>query len=349
MTDEQRNLPAPSEKRVPPTPRLSSPAPIQTHGLTAERVAKIVSQSGSARMAALLGVAIVTLFVIVYAFYDQGIPGATGSSRMEAAKHEQYLETVKRGYNLFEANCARCHGAQGQGGIGPVLNDQGKLLSHLTPAYLKNVLTVGGRYVCGDANSLMGVWSEANGGPLNYREIEELIAWIRATKDDTVTVRDPATGEMVEVSGWRDANYAPAPDATPVPACWKDAFGPQPSMSPAPSGSGGATPTPAPSDSGSATGSSLKIVAMGVKFGAASLQIAAGKPFEIVFENQDAGIPHNVAIHEGTTATVGKELFRGAIFPGVATQTYKVPAIGAGSYVFVCTVHPNMVGTLVVK
>ena len=68
MADEQRNLPAPSEKRVPPTPRLSSPAPIQTHGLTSERVAKIVSQSGSARMAALLGVdvnrTISTTFVV---------------------------------------------------------------------------------------------------------------------------------------------------------------------------------------------------------------------------------------------------------------------------------------------
>ena len=121
MNDERRDLQPTSEKRSTPTPRLSSPAPIRTHGLDAERAAKIVSQSGSSRAAALLGIVIVTLFVIVYAFYDQGLPGATGSSRMEAAKHEQYLETVKRGYNLFEANCARCHGAQGQGGIGPVL------------------------------------------------------------------------------------------------------------------------------------------------------------------------------------------------------------------------------------
>ena len=347
MSDERRDLQPTSEKGSAPVPRLSSPAPIRTHGLDAERAAKIVSQSGASRAAALLGVMIVTLFVIVYAFYDQGLPGATGSSRMEAAKEEQYLETVKRGYNLFEANCARCHGAQGQGGIGPVLNDQGKLLSHLTPAYLKNVLTVGGRYVCGDANSLMGVWSEANGGPLNYREIEELIAWIRATKDDVIEVIDPATGEKVEVTGWRDVNYAPAADATPVPACWKDAFGPQPSTAPSPSASGGVTPSPAPTDSGSA-GSSLKVVAMGVKFTATTLQAAAGKPFEIVFDNQDAGIPHNVAIHEGTVGAVGKELFKGTIFPGVATQTYKVPALSAGSYVFVCTVHPNMVGTLVV-
>ena len=49
------------------------------------------------------------------------------------------------------------------------------------------------------------------------------------------------------------------------------------------------------------------------------------------------------------STAVGKELFKGTIFPGVATQTYKVPALSAGSYVFVCTVHPNMVGTLVVQ
>jgi len=335
MSDEKQ-LPVPSEKASTPVPRLSSPSQIQTHGLTAERAAKIVNQSGSSRMAALLGIAVVTLFVIVYAFYDQGLPGATGSSRLDTAKREQYLETVKRGYNLFEANCARCHGAQGQGGIGPVLNDQGKLLAHLTPQYLKNVLTVGGRYVCGNANSLMGVWADTNGGPLNYREIEELIAWIRATNTDTIEVRDPATGEMVAVTGWRDAAYAPAPDATPVPACWSDAF----AVSPTPTGP--ATPTPS-----MAPGSSYTIVAMGVKYDLSSLTVAAGKAFSIVFNNQDAGIPHNVAIHQGTA--MGTEVFKGEIFPGVGTRTYSVPALTAGTYAFVCTVHPNMVGTLTVK
>jgi plastocyanin len=141
---------------------------------------------------------------------------------------------------------------------------------------------------------------------------------------------------MVEVTGWRDPAYAPAPDATPVPACWQDAF----AVSPTPTGP--ATPTPS-----MAAGDSYTIVAMGVKFDLASLTVAAGKAFSIVFDNQDAGIPHNVAIHKDTAT--GPEIYKGEIFPGVGTRTYAVPALTAGTYAFVCTVHPNMVGTLTVK
>ena len=39
------------------------------------------------------------------------------------------MAEVERGYNIYEANCARCHGANGEGGIGPALNRQDKLFA----------------------------------------------------------------------------------------------------------------------------------------------------------------------------------------------------------------------------
>ncbi len=113
---------------------------------------------------------------------------------------------------------------------------------------------------------------------------------------------------------------------------------------PAPSGA----PTAAPSDGG--TGGAmvqLTITASGIAFDTDSLEVPADTPFQIVFANNDAGIPHNVAIHEGSPT--GPAVWTGEIFNGVETRTYDVPALPAGTYGFVCTVHPNMTGTLTAK
>jgi plastocyanin len=68
----------------------------------------------------------------------------------------------------------------------------------------------------------------------------------------------------------------------------------------------------------------------------------AGTPFVIAFDNQDAGIPHNVEIKDAS----GAEVFKGDVFPGVEKRDYQVPALAAGTYTFTCVVHPNMTGTL---
>jgi plastocyanin len=115
-----------------------------------------------------------------------------------------------------------------------------------------------------------------------------------------------------------------------------------------------ATPTPAPTTSGepgetTAPGESvtLEISAQNIAFDTDSLEVPANTPFKIVFANNDPGIPHNVAIHEGSPT--GPEVWKGEIFNGVETRTYEVPALPAGTYGFVCTVHPNMVGTLTAR
>ena len=45
----------------------------------------------------------------------------------------------------------------------------------------------------------------------------------------------------------------------------------------------------------------------------------------------------------------GSDAFKGEIVTGPATKVYQVPALPAGTYPFVCDVHPNMTGTLTVK
>ena len=79
-------------------------------------------------------------------------------------------------------------------------------------------------------------------------------------------------------------------------------------------------------------------------FSSDRLTAPAGEAFGLVFDNEDDGVPHNVAIY--TDDSAAESLFVGDLVDGPKTVTYDVPALPAGSYTFVCTVHPNMVGTL---
>jgi mono/diheme cytochrome c family protein/plastocyanin len=338
QTPEQR-LPVPREpSEVTPTERFTAPVQAHSVGLSPERAAKIVRQSGNARWVAFLAVTVVTIFVIGYYFYELGIPGVPDSSRLTKEVAAQQVTDVQRGYKLYQANCSRCHGVQGEGGIGPKLNDQAKLLTHLTPQYLATVLTVGGRYVCGNPNSQMLAWLEPK-GPLNYREVEELISFIRAESTLTYTAVDKETGAETEATGWRDVNYVMPPDATPVPDCWLQGL-PGAGGSPSPSASASAAPSGVPG-----TSVTLQLTAQNTQFDKVTLEAPAGTAFKIELTNNDAGIPHNVEILRN-----GVSVWKGAIFNGVSVQTYDVPALAAGTYQFICTVHPNvMKGDLEVK
>ena len=207
MTDENRDRPGTEPERRLPARRPSERAraesvrgavhraPVDAGHRAASRRSGPRRSSGSPATPAgspSSASTIVALFVIIYYFYEiAGIPIVNPQPRLQAEESQQAVVAVERGYNLYQANCARCHGVNGEGGIGPVLNDQMKLFSHLNEQYIHTVLEVGGRYVCGNPKSAMPVWADTNGGPLNYIQIEDLIAFIRAPNTQEYTRRDP--------------------------------------------------------------------------------------------------------------------------------------------------------------
>jgi plastocyanin len=110
-----------------------------------------------------------------------------------------------------------------------------------------------------------------------------------------------------------------------------------------PSGGGGP-----PGGSGPPGGGvSLTVAAQGLQFDTTQIDLTAGRPSTITFQNSDAGIQHNIAIF--TDESMSQVLFRGDTVTGVASATYHVPPIDAGTYYFHCDFHPTMNGSVAVK
>ena len=110
-----------------------------------------------------------------------------------------------------------------------MLNRQEKLFAHLNPDYLRNILTVGGRYACGNPNSIMPVWSNTGNppGPAQL-QADRVPHRVHPGPEGRETYRvmdpslfepvvDPATGEEKTFEGWVDPNYAARAGRDAVP------------------------------------------------------------------------------------------------------------------------------------
>ena len=108
-----------------------------------------------------------------------------------------------------------------------------------------------------------------------------------------------------------------------------------------PAASGSAAPASEQPSGGGGIGA-VQISAVNVQFEQREVSAPAGTAFVIHFDNKDAGQLHNVEIK----AADGASLFKGEFVTGLAAVDYQVPALNAGAYPFVCTVHANMTGTI---
>lgn len=100
-------------------------------------------------------------------------------------------------------------------------------------------------------------------------------------------------------------------------------------------------PPPAPSAPADAT--VVELDAAGFAFDTDRIEVPAGEPVVIRFTNDDVAV-HDVAVFEDQT-----EVFNGEDLAGGSSVDYQVPALEAGEYDFLCTIHPNMNGTLVAQ
>ena len=85
----------------------------------------------------------------------------------------QAVNLAAEGENVWQFNCASCHGLAGEGGIGPALNSQ-QFLQAATDEQARTLIAVG------IPGSQMSAYSLDHGGPLTSEQIRSVVAFLRS-------------------------------------------------------------------------------------------------------------------------------------------------------------------------
>jgi hypothetical protein len=121
-----------------------------------------------------------------------------------------------------------------------------------------------------------------------------------------------------------------------------------PAASPGASGASGAPPasgapgSAAPPPSAAPIDADVVITAQGIAWTTPNVSGPAGKAFKLALDNQDPSVPHDIVIKDQS----GAEVYKSEVVTGPKTQVFDAPALQPGAYPFVCSIHPNMTGTL---
>jgi plastocyanin len=100
---------------------------------------------------------------------------------------------------------------------------------------------------------------------------------------------------------------------------------------------------PAPVDAGPFTGEEATVRAVNIAYDPVAISLPSGIPLRLVLDNRDNGVPHDIKVLQGD-----KSFGQSPVVTGPATTEVRFGPLPAASYQYMCTVHPNMTGTLVV-
>ena len=134
---------------------------------------------------ALIMLAVVSLMIPIF--------WITESNAQELSKLRQHTTDVSRGAALFSQYCFQCHGINGQGLIGPKLNNN-PAVNKLTDNDVIRIISGGVANTSNPGQLLMPAWLEDYGGPLTQIDIQYLFALIRSSDPDWLTKNGYPTG-----------------------------------------------------------------------------------------------------------------------------------------------------------
>lgn len=115
-----------------------------------------------------VGLALTLVILAGFSFYL-----FTENGRMEAAAANFQEERIQHGREIYTEQCANCHGAQGEGGVGTALNNKTLLKNTFDEVFFSVVRS-------GVPSTQMPAWSVDFGGPLTDEDIRSVVAFIRA-------------------------------------------------------------------------------------------------------------------------------------------------------------------------
>lgn len=109
------------------------------------------------------------------------------------------------------------------------------------------------------------------------------------------------------------------------------------------------TPTSTTGAPTSANNAALTVVSRDNRFETTELRAPAGDAFTIVFDNQDAGIPHNLAVYRSGPPAADM-VAATAVDQGPTRQELRLGPLAPGRYFYQCDVHATlMTGTLTIE
>lgn len=129
--------------------------------------------------------------------------GVDESERMETFENAVVARSIENGAALFQGNCDRCHGVQGQGiaGVAPALSSYGFFANRLQEvgysgslrSYIESTIAAGRPAKSANWPESMPTWGQTYGGPLRQDQIEDLTTFILNWEESALAAGPPAT------------------------------------------------------------------------------------------------------------------------------------------------------------